>query len=197
MVEIAGASCLWQPWCHCCVPSSPAARLGCVGQRGQAGMDGAQPGSLWEPSLGLCPQSWLRLPWFSWEGRSCASLCPALLAASCVLGSAAASASHLCPGHKCVLETNLPLGLCRGGASSAVAMGSLLLVFRLAAASTCARSRALCPLSLDWDLSLHAQAGGTGYHNLCPPWALSLRVVGRRGFIRVCLFFPLLFIYLF
>lgn len=53
-----------------------------------------------------------------------------------------------------LLDTNFSLRLCRGGASLAVAMGSLLPVFRLAAAPSCAGSRALCPGCLDWDLPL-------------------------------------------
>lgn len=81
---------------------------------------------------------------------ACAEVCLAQVMCQGVLLPPPATCVHD------LLDANFSLGLRRGGASSAVAIGSLLPVFRLAAALSCAGSRVLCPGCLDWDLPLRA-----------------------------------------
>lgn len=187
--DSAGASCSWQTWRHCSVPSSPNCQAGLCGTVVRLGWTWLSP----EPPLALCPQSWLRLPQFSWEGRSRASPCPGLLGTSRVPGSAAASASR-------VLGTNFSLGLCHGGARLR-RWGTLLPRFRLAAAPSCAGSRVLCPGCLRHGLgpsSPGMRGGGTGgHHGLCPPWGSALGCGGEErlhsGLLSFLLYLFILF----
>lgn len=97
---------------------------------------------------------------FSWEGRSCASLCPGLLGTSRVLGSAATSASHLYIEPP--INTQLPWVVlqwnqlsCSDGIP--------------AAAPSCAGSHSVPKVPGLGPSSPSTRAGGTGgYLKLCP-----------------------------
>lgn len=167
-----------------------------MGHRGQAGMDLAEPGSAWELPLALCSQSWLRLFWFSWEGRSRTRLCPGLLGTSHVPGSAAPSASHLClgpPGHKFLPWVVLwwgQLGCSNGVPVSCIQAGcSTLLCWEQGFVP---RVPGLGPSSPS------TRAGDTGgYHGLCPPWGSALGCSGEERLHSGLLFPPPLFILIF
>lgn len=174
----------------------PCCEAGLCGTQGQAGMDLAEPGSAWDLPLALCSQYWLRLFWFSWEGRSRASLCPGLLGTSHVPGSAAPSASHLCPGppgHKFLPWVVLWWG--QLGCSNGVPVPYI---------------QAGCSTLLCWEQgfvprvpglgpsSPSTRAGDTGgYHGLCPPWSSALGCSGEERLHSGLLFFPPLFILIF